>query len=113
MNSRIKHDLHALLDAERKALISADFDALAGLEDQLLRLDALIKGGQIDASVLQSVVSKARANNRLLQAAMKGIQSAQKRLKDMSDVRDGLSLYTQKGERLHVKANAKTLEKKA
>jgi hypothetical protein len=113
MNNRMKDDLHALLDAERDALISADFDALAGLEDRLLHVDALVKGGQIDPSILQGVVTKAKANGRLLQAAMKGVQSAQKRLKDMSDVRDGLSLYTQQGERLHVKANGRTLEKKA
>lgn len=113
MSRQIQTELHALLDAERAALIAADFGALAGMEDRLKQFDTLVTNGQLDPNTLQGVVRKAKANSRLLEAAMKGVQSAQKRLKDMTDVRDGLSLYTQNGQRLHVKTNAKSLEKKA
>ncbi len=81
--------LDSLLDATRDALLAGDFAALAGLGAGVAaeadRLPVL------DAVAAQRLRSKAERNERLLQAAGRGLRAARDR---MAEIASGPSLAT-------------------
>lgn len=103
----------ALFEAERAALMAGDFAALQEISAKLEAYEQSIASGGISKEELRDVVAEAQRNTSLLQAAVKGVQSAQTRLKAITDVRDNLSLYTRGGKKQSIALSHKGLEKKA
>jgi flagellar biosynthesis/type III secretory pathway chaperone len=105
--------LHQVLDQERQALISADFEALAAFvsqkEDLLAQLDKTIPAKE----VLRPIRQKMDENLALLAAAIKGVAAAGERLAALQNVKNGLSVYDNAGRLAHVRTHNPALEKKA
>lgn len=113
MSHKIANELEAILDRERTALISGDLAALANLSEQKDVLEQEFKKRRLPADKLAMLAKKGESNARLFKSALTGLKSAQNRLKDISDVRSGLSHYTQQGARQHESTTATSLERKA
>ncbi|WP_394155466.1 hypothetical protein [Loktanella salsilacus] len=102
-----------LLEKERKSITSGDFHSLAEFAEKKSSLSQSLSTTALPAPVLAQIHSDLKRNSKLLLAICDGIESAQSRLKAISEVRTGLSLYTANGERQIVARCADTLERKA
>lgn len=107
--------LDGLLDAERRALLSGDLDALSRLYDQKAALiDAINANESIEADALRALRGKLGRNQALLNSALEGIRAVANRLAETRQVRQTLSTYDQSGKRRQIPgARRLTLEKRA
>ncbi|MDP5083880.1 MAG: flagellar protein FlgN [Yoonia sp.] len=113
MQAEVIDSLHRTLDAEKAAILDADYDALGPIEITKKRLlEALsISSGQ--AGTLAEIKTKVETNQALLRAAINGLQAARARVTALQEVRDGLSVYDQSGRIENVANRRGGLEKKA
>lgn len=113
MRNTLITQLHQLLDRERQALISADFEALATFvlqkEDLLAQLEKIPPA----KDVLRPVRQKMDENLALMAAAIKGVAAAGERLAALQNVKNGMSVYDNAGRLEHVRTLNLALEKKA
>ena len=105
--------LHDLLDAERRALLAGDLDAIARMlarkEDILARLGT-VPGG---APPLGPLMDKLQRNQVLLHGALDGIRTVAARIADARQVRASLETYDKRGQRRSIPAPAASLERRA
>lgn len=105
--------LFAILADERRALLGAHYDVLPELavtkELSLQRL-ALKPPPK---KVLQSLKSQISENQSLIVAALRGVETARKRMEALEDVRDVLTTYDPTGKVTLTSTAQKTVEKEA
>ncbi len=93
------HELAQLLAATRKALLAGDLAALPPLSEAV---EAALEGGWPNGAVADAdaaaLHAQARENARLLEAAMRGVKAARRRLAEISASRD-LVTYDASGQR--------------
>jgi flagellar biosynthesis/type III secretory pathway chaperone len=105
--------LHQVLDQERQALISADYDALATFVSQKEALLSQLEKTIPAKEELRPLRQKMDENLGLLAAAIKGVAAASARLSALQNVKSGLSVYDNAGRLEHVRTHNPALEKKA
>lgn len=105
--------LFAILEDERRALLTARYDALPGLAAQK---DKYLRGLELTPpakTTLQALKTKMRENQDLITAALRGVEAARKRITALEDVRDRLTTYDPSGNMSLMPNTQKTFEKKA
>jgi flagellar biosynthesis/type III secretory pathway chaperone len=91
--------LGRLLKDERKALLSGDLAALPALiADKERLLDALADVPLPNAPALERLRNAAKGNQRLLDAALKGVRTARARLETARSGGPALSTYNARGQ---------------
>lgn len=105
--------LDHVLDLERRALISADFDPLGGLLAQKEILLGQVGAGRPTLDQLRRTQAKMADNQALLAAAIKGVAAAGERLEALQNVQKTLSVYDDSGRVEFVQMRTHSLEKKA
>ena len=108
-------ELSDLVDAERKAILAADFATIERLFDAKEALINKIRDlSSADDLKHLDVHQKLMRNQELLTAAMQGIRTVADRLSALRQVKEGLHTYDARGQRNRYRAVApKTLEKRA
>lgn len=111
-NSHMKKVL-ALLDAENAIIRRGDLRSLDNIAEQKELLMRDLENLKVAQSDLVAVRDAATRNARLLAAALAGVKEARARLGALAEVREGLSIYDQKGGRQTVARQSNALERKA
>lgn len=108
-------DLDALLDSERRALVSGNLDELSQLHDRKEELiSALNALDRLEADALTSIRNKMSRNQALLSSAMEGIRAVADRMAELRRVRQNLSTYDRDGKRHQIATSTEQkLEKRA
>lgn len=104
---------HQLLDLEKKALISADFEQLGGFLQQKEDLLGQLARAKPARHLLRPIRAKMDENQSLLAAAIKGVAAAGERLEALRNVQNGLRVYDPSGRVDFVQTHRHSLEKKA
>lgn len=102
--NRLTHDraierLIAVLEAERVALASGDFDTLGTLYDAKLAAITDAQQERPTAKEAHRLADLARGNARRLAAAASGVKSAMARLSELRQLICGQDTYTERGRR--------------
>ena len=104
--------IRALLAQERAAILSGEFDTIDALAPKKADLmTALV--GHADITKLRELEITVRHNQSLLQAAIEGVKVARKRLADIQDAQDRLSVYSPQGVQTIKKTTGLELSKRA
>ena len=107
--------IDALLDDERQALLTGDFDALQKILDQkedLIKVLSTQHGS--DFSGMQMLAPQIERNQELLSHALDGVRAVARRLAELRQVRESLDTYDATGRRKSVPAQSEhSLEKRA
>ncbi|ARO15398.1 hypothetical protein BVG79_02058 [Ketogulonicigenium robustum] len=98
----------ALFDAERQALLHADFDALATLLTQKESLAAALDHAELAPAVVADIARAAQRNQNLFAAAIRGLRTARTQAAPPS-----FSTYSQAGTRAAFQATRPAFEHKA
>ncbi|MFO8126932.1 flagellar protein FlgN [Yoonia sp.] len=104
---------HQLLELEKKALISADFEQLGGFLQQKEELLEQLARAKPAKHLLRPIRAKMDENQSLLAAAIKGVAAAGERLEALQNVQNGLRVYDPSGRVDLVQNRHHSLEKKA
>lgn len=94
-----------ILEAERQAVISADFEAVRDLETEKLHYlsqDKLGLVSPVQATCIQDALAR---NQALLQAAIGGLKQARARINQLHEVSRGLRIYDQNGQLAQINSN--------
>ena len=105
--------LKDVLAAERESLRNGDFDALQGLA---IRKEALLDAdvkATLSEKELRDVGERLQVNQKLLAAAIDGVQAARERLAALETVRTSLGVYDQHGQMPAPSASRTGLNRKA
>ncbi len=113
MPDRLVTQLDQVLDLEKQALISANFDPLGDLLQQKEMLLAQLAAAKPAADALRPARRKMDENQALLAAAIKGVAAAGERLEALNSVQKGLRVYDPNGRVDLAPQHNKSLEKKA
>ena len=105
--------LNDVLDLERQALLSADFDALGPLLDQKQGLLTQLERVAPRRSELKRIAGSMADNQSILAAAIKGVAAAGERLEALQNVQNSLSVYDHSGRVELIQKHQHALEKKA
>jgi hypothetical protein len=105
--------LFALLADERHALLGARYDALAEIAVTKERCLQHLARTPPSKKGLQTLKSRLSENQRLIAAALRGVETARKRVEALEDVRDVLTTYDPFGKMTLTSKAQKTVEKKA
>lgn len=107
--------LDDLLEAERAALLSGDFDEVAALLERKTELiDALNSLGQAERPTLEQLHHKVKRNHILLDGAMEGIRRVANRLADLRALRHSFDTYDSDGRRQTIEGQGQRhVEKRA
>lgn len=100
--------LEAALDRVHDALLAAKFNELPKIVAETERLLAAFQAVPDKASAAR-LRHKANRNSQCLQAAARGLRSAQRRLVEMAGTTASLSTYTSRGQRSELGAGPGTL----
>lgn len=107
------NDLARLLDEERRCLKNGALGDLAPLIARKQALVAALSSGRSDLPGLRKTLMQAEENQRLIAAALKGIQSAQVRLRAIRDAGNGMVSYTAKGRAVRLDQGVSQVERRA
>lgn len=106
--------LEELIDAERAALISGDFDRISELLDEKERLVGSLHDLPLDHEVLTPLSDGLRRNQELFDAALAGIRNVAARLGDLNRVRKSVETYDSTGKKHSLSApEVQRLERRA
>lgn len=105
--------LHHILDLEKQALISADFEPLVALMQQKEEILIALAKTKVAAVRLHPIRAQMDENQVLLAAAIKGVAAAVERLDALQKVQNRLSIYDPAGRKDLVQNHRHSLEKKA
>ncbi len=105
--------LHRILADERRALMSGDYAALAALAAEKERLLIDLDHSRPSRKGLQHLRQKMEQNQRLAEAALKGVQAAKARIGALLQVQAGLTTYDPDGKVALRATGATTVERKA
>ena len=108
-------ELDDLLEAERSALLSGDFERIQRLNDRKAQLiDSLRDLDLKDRDEMSRLNQKITRNHALLGSALDGIRAVGQRLADVRRVRESLDTYDADGQKRSVPTpSEKALEKRA
>jgi len=102
-----------LLRQEKAALLAGDIDKLADLSAEIERcLHGTAAQGPSETT-LRSLRASAAENERLLDAARRGLEAAMNRLKECRTVAQGLTTYGADGALSLIEDTAPTVERRA
>jgi hypothetical protein len=93
----VAEPLSRALDDVYAAIIAGHLDDLAGMAERITA--ALTNAGRLTASQLRNLQKQAARNAICLEAAMKGVRAAQRRVTELRTANTGHLTYNQKGER--------------
>lgn len=113
MRTELLEHLEQLLAAEKLALMTANYDALAPLELQKSDLLQALSKETNSKKALRKIRDQIDANQALLAAAISGIGAARKRFDALNNVQNNLTVYDQSGQMNVVPARNSAFEKKA
>jgi hypothetical protein len=110
-----KNDLtafEALLVTERQHLMAGDFPALqiVGAEKEAITQRIAAQSGDLPA--LRAVLAMAQENQRLILAALRGIQAAQSRLRALRSAEGGMTSYTAQGQAMRLGQTVSRVERR-
>ncbi len=110
----LKLKLQTLLDAEREALLSGNFDRLTELMQEKQVLAAELAEQPLDKGDVAPLRDGLRRNQELFDHALAGIRNVAARLGDLNKVRRATDTYDAKGQRQTIEgASAARLERRA
>lgn len=113
MQPKVAAALQSLLEAEKSAILRADYDALGPISEAKENLLGQLSPRAEKASALRDIRSQIETNQALLQAAIKGVAAAKARVAALQHVRDELGIYDRSGRIAKVASRSSALEKKA
>jgi flagellar biosynthesis/type III secretory pathway chaperone len=105
--------LHRILVDERRAFMSGDYAALAGIADEKERLLIDLEHSRPSRKGLQHLRQTMEQNQRLAEAALNGAQAARARIGALLQVQAGLTTYDPDGKVALRGTDATTIERKA
>ena len=108
--------LSELLEAEKVALMSGDFEKIeTAYETKKQLLEAVMEGGDIDdVPELNSVRNKIKRNQELFDHALSGIKAVAARINEAHKAAKGVDTYDAKGNKMRIETKARgSLEKRA
>ena len=110
----LKDQLQGLLDAERDALMSGNFDRLAELFQEKEILATALADRPLETADIAPLRDGLRRNQELFDQAMAGIRNVAARLGDLNRARRATDTYNAQGKRQTIDApSAKRLERRA
>lgn len=101
----------AHLEAERHALLTGQFGLLEAMAAEKADLFAALP--EDDPELLRDVAARVQRNQRLLAAALDGVQTARVRIAQLRDVRDSLRTYDSQGQKSDLHRARPSIERKA
>jgi hypothetical protein len=104
------HDLALTLDHMRDAVIAGDYGQLAPISAAVEQL--LQSVPDLTAADLATIRAKAARNAAALQAAIRGVHAAQRRIADLREVFSGHRTYGPSGKRSAVTGAPATLQQR-
>lgn len=108
-------ELDELLEAERRALLNGDLDAMGRLsapKEALLEQISASQDAPLEAA--QDIVAKVVRNQELIDAALTGIRRVVAEVEALQRIRSNLQTYTREGKKVEInQAAAKRLERRA
>lgn len=113
MQHRVISALHAVLDAERAALLGANYGTLGPIAASKEQLLGQLSSTSDQMTGLQEIKTRIAANQALLRAAINGVAAAKARVAALQNVRDELGIYDQTGKLEKAVNCGGSLEKKA
>ncbi|WP_458791919.1 flagellar protein FlgN [Yoonia sp. MH D7] len=102
-----------LLELERAAIISADFDKIDLLASSKQALFGRLLAQTKDKKSLIEIHTALLRNQSLFQSAIDGVSAARTRLGALREVRDNLRVYDQSGRMAQVVARSPDLSKRS
>ena len=106
--------LLALLEAERRAIMSGEFGALSGQASQKEELfDSIAAEIAPDPRRLHLLAARVKRNQELLQAAMAGVRDVQLRMAELNAAQSTLNTYDRTGQPSQISRHHGKLEHKA
>ena len=107
-------DLAAVLAEERACLSAGRIAELAALlPRKKAALDALVARGAGTRAALEPLLAEARANERLLAAALTGVRAALGRVRSIQSAASGLTSYTSEGRTIRHDTRPASVERRA
>lgn len=114
MDEALNKDVTALLEVERLAILSADFDGLSRIADEKETVIERLKNASGLRAVEMDRLKKLQVeNNALLNAAREGIVQVHRRLGSVRKNASELATYSATGQRNTVLSNSAKFERKA
>ena len=113
MQHELTTALNEVLDAERHALLKADYAELEPLQASKAKILTQLKTTNVEQPVLARAKDRMEGNQALISSALAGITNAQQRISDLQAVQDRLSVYDPNGRIEISQSQTKALEKKA
>lgn len=113
MTEAVPHRLLRILEEERQALLSGDFDQLGEFDKEKTELIESLESARPDAETLALLTNLVQRNLALADAARRGIQAVAERLKAVGQVQKSFETYTHDGARVSVPNKQHGLEKRA
>ncbi|SIO13208.1 flagellar export chaperone FlgN [Vannielia litorea] len=114
-NMELYERAQALMAAEREALKGADFEQLEALYEQkhdlLKEIEA--RADTLTRSQIEALSVSARGNDRLLDAAQRGLRAVARRLSETRRAAEHLDTYTDKGKRQDLGPVRSSFERRA
>ena len=105
--------LRDVLMAERDCLKSGDFGALGALAARKQIVAAGLANGAGDGVVLGRLLAVAQENQRYIEAALKGVRSAQARLQAIRIAAAGMTSYTAQGRTMRLGQETSKVERRS
>jgi hypothetical protein len=106
--------IHTLLESEREALLSGDFDRLNGLMLEKESMVAELEDAGLDQAALSSLQPKLERNQALFDRALAGLRAVTMRMATLSEVRKTLQTYDAAGRRQNIQNHQETkMERRA
>jgi flagellar biosynthesis/type III secretory pathway chaperone len=113
VHSDIETEIETLLEAERNALLLGDFAALSDLLARKQALVAELAASGVGASALRRLRAMAERNATLLEASMRGLRGASRRLSEIRRANGPLYTYGQDGAQQTLGTPAGSFERRA
>jgi hypothetical protein len=104
--------LEAALVLERRHLRSGNLAALSALADQKHEFERGARISPKDLPALKGVLAMAQENQRLIAAALAGVQAAQARLRSVTKAASGMTSYTAQGRALRLDQAVSKVERR-
>jgi flagellar biosynthesis/type III secretory pathway chaperone len=113
MPSDTLNEIESLLGAERNALLTGDFDALADLAERKEALIGQLAKTDAGAPTLRRLRARAERNAALLEASMRGLRGISRRLSEIRRANGPLQTYGQDGAQQTLGAPTGSFERRA
>ena len=113
MQSSQMNEMIAALKAERTAILSGSYETLSSFSDCRERLIGPQSTAEFTASEARLLLDQINRNQRLLSAAIRGVQAALGRIRDIDRAHTSLGTYRKDATRAVEPAKSSRLEQRA